>query len=169
MKQRNVVITANETSQPLELNELSLETNEVQDANGLQNVPQKQILGHSLKRLKSFKKIRGVYKQKNMKNVFLNDLKTILNEYSPNSPDNKYNSELLIEILNISEEYFVYPRNTSERNEIKRTSVIELMKPYFDDNEQLLETCINNVWNKVNKSNYAKRLYSRLKNFVLKK
>ena len=104
-----------------------------------------------------------------MKVIFLNDLKTILDEYSPQDEDNKYNSELLVEILNISEEYFIYPRNRAEREDVKRKSVIQLMKPYFENNEFLLEKTIDNVWHKVSKSTYLKRLFSRLKNFILRK
>jgi hypothetical protein len=135
----------------------------------IKDVPGKHVLEHNLKKLKSFKKIRASYKQNNMKVIFLNDLKTILDEYSPQDEDNKYNSELLVEILNISEEYFIYPRNRAEREDVKRKSVIQLMKPYFENNEFLLEKTIDNVWHKVNKSTYLKRLFSRLKKFILRK
>ena len=44
---------------------------------------------------------------KNLKYTFLSDMKIVLNEYLPTDNDNQYNDELLIEVLNIAEEYFI--------------------------------------------------------------
>lgn len=142
-----------------------------EDVENIENVkiPQKTIYGHNLKKLKSFKKIRQSYKMKNMKATFVNDLSVILKEYSPNDTDNDLNDELLLEILNIAEEYFIYPYNKQEREQIKKESVFMLMKPYFRNDEILLEKTIKNIWNRVNKSNALKRVYRRIKLFFLQK
>jgi hypothetical protein len=142
-----------------------------EDVENIENVkiPQKTIYGHNLKKLKSFKKIRQSYKMKNMKATFVNDLSVILKEYSPNDTDNDLNDELLLEILNIAEEYFIYPYNKQEREQIKKESVFLLMKPYFRNDEILLEKTIKNIWNRVNKSNTLKRVYRRIKLFFLQK
>ena len=43
-----------------------------------------------------------------MKSVFINDLSNILKEFSPDLPENELNDELLIEIMQIAEEYYIY-------------------------------------------------------------
>ena len=89
--------------------ELGVETKEpeVVEKNELKDIPPKQLFNYNLKQLKSFKKIRQSYKLKNLKYTFLSDMKVVLNEYLPTDKDNQYNDELLIEVLNIAEEYFI--------------------------------------------------------------
>jgi hypothetical protein len=139
------------------------------NVSNLKKVPQKKIYGYDLKRLKSFKKIRQNYKVKNMQHTFTNDLKFILNEYSPNDKDNELNDELLLEVLNISEEYFIYPLKKKEREEVKRDCVVQLMLPYFRGDELLLNKTIAHLWHRVKKSTLCKRVYQRLKNFFFTK
>ena len=132
-------------------------------------IPEKQIYGYNLKKLKSYKKIRRNYKKQNMKSTFINDLQFLLDEYSPSDKENDLNDDLLIEILNIAEEYFIYPNNKQEREIVKREAVIELMKKYYRNDEELLNKTINNLWHKVKKSNMFKRCWARLKVFFFQK
>lgn len=133
------------------------------------HVPPKTLFDYNLKHLKSFKNIRRRYKMKNMKNVFLSDLKIVLDEYPPNDSINELNDELLVEIMNITEDYFFYPLDKQVREEVKREVVTELMLPYFRNDHKLLDKTIGHVYHKVKKSSIRKRMWQRLKYFILKK
>jgi hypothetical protein len=130
-------------------------------------IPPKKLFNFDLKKLKSFKKIRQAYKKKNLEFVFVNDLSVILNEYTP-VKDYEFCDELLVQIMNIAEEYFIQ-KNKTEREESKTSSIKKLMLPYYRDDEKLLDIHISHLYHKVKKSNIAKRMYQRTKNFFFQK
>ena len=82
-------------------------------------------------------------------------------------PD-RFNSELLVAILNLAEQYFVYPKDRAERDQLKIECIIELMLPFFDDNEDYLLNAIGNVANRVKKSNVFRRVWARVKLYFRK-
>ena len=122
--------------------ELGVETKEpeVVETNELKDIPPKQLFNYNLKQLKSFKKIRQSYKLKNLKYTFLSDMKVVLNEYLPTDKDNQYNDELLIEVLNIAEEFFIN-KDKTEREVHKK---IVLLNYYY-----LTLITINNCYRKL--------------------
>ena len=124
-------------------------------------IPPKQLRSYNLKKIKSFKAIRHKYKLSNQSKLFQNDLQVLLNEYLPQNY--QLDTELLIHILNIAEQFFIYG-SKNEREEQKTASVKKLMLQYFRDDEELLDSMIGLVWHKVNKSNFLKRFYYRMKN-----
>ena len=158
------VLQLNEEADKLDLTKV--EPNEVIKEEIMKEIPPNTIYGCNLKKIKSYKNIRKSYKLKNQKQVFITDLKTVLNEFPINN--HQYNDELLIEILNIAECYFVYGNN-KERETVKNESIIEIMKPYFKDDEELLLKTISHVWHKVSKSNMFKRSLQRFKLFFFQK
>ena len=146
--------------------ELGVDTKEpeVVETNELKDIPPKQLFNYNLKQLKSFKKIRQSYKLKNLKYTFLSDMKVVLNEYLPTDKDNQYNDELLIEVLNIAEEFFIN-KDKVERDTQKKQCVIDLMLPYFNNDKQLLLKTIQLVDHKIKKVVLIRRLYLRAKIF----
>ena len=146
--------------------ELGVESKEpeVVEKNELKDIPPKQLFNYNLKQLKSFKKIRQPYKLKNLKYTFLSDMKIVLNEYLPTDKDNQYNDELLIEVLNIAEEYFI-SKDKVERDTQKKDCVIELLLPYFNNDKQLLLKTIQLVDHRIKKVGLVRRLYLRGKLF----
>lgn len=146
--------------------ELGVESKEpeVVEKNELKDIPPKQLFNYNLKQLKSFKKIRQSYKLKNLKYTFLSDMKIVLNEYLPTDKDNQYNDELLIEVLNIAEEYFI-SKDKVERETQKKDCVIELLLPYFNNDKQLLLKTIQLVDHRIKKVGLVRRLYLRGKLF----
>ena len=142
--------------------ELGVDTKEpeVVETNELKDIPPKQLFNFNLKQLKSFKKIRQSYKLKNLKYTFLSDMKVVLNEYLPTDKDNQYNDELLIEVLNIAEEFFIN-KDKVERDTQKKQCVIDLMLPYFNNDKQLLLKTIQLVDHKIKKVGLVRRLYLR--------
>ena len=91
-------------------------------------------------------------------------MKIVLNEYSPLDKENQYNDELLLEVLNIAEEFFIN-KNKEERETYKKECVIDLMLPYFINDKQLLMKTIQLVDHRVKKVGLMKRLYFRFKIF----
>lgn len=134
------------------------------DAAVVKEVPSSRIYGHDLKRLKSYKKIRRGYKLSNQKAIFMSDISLILKEFPADK--HQYDDELLVEILNIAEAYFIYG-SKDDRESAKKDCIIHLLSPYFRGDIDLLFKTISHVWNKVSKTNLAKRLWARTKNFFL--
>ena len=91
-------------------------------------------------------------------------MKVVLNEYLPTDKDNQYNDELLIEVLNIAEEYFI-SKDKVERDTQKKECVIELLLPYFNNDKQLLLNTIQLVDHRIKKVGLVRRLYLRGKLF----
>jgi hypothetical protein len=131
----------------------------------IRDVPPNTIYGHNLKKISSYNKLRKGYKLSNQKAIFLNDIKAILKEFPPEK--HQYDDELLVEILNICEAYFIYG-STEDRKKVKQDCIIELLLPYFKNDTELLFKTISHVWKYVKKTNIAKRSWARFKNFFLK-
>jgi len=168
-QQRQIIIQTEPESQPESKNNLDLTKNDPDpELDNLKSVdvPPKYLYGNDLKRIKSFKKLRRGYKLQNQKAIFLSDLKELLRQFPTNQ--HKYDDALLIEILNISESFFIYGSEL-ERETIKTECIKELMSPYFSNDVDLLLKTISHVWQHVNKSNLRRRLWSRFKIFFFPK
>ena len=132
----------------------------------VRDVPPNTIYGHNLKKITSYNKLRKGYKLSNQKAIFLNDIKAILKEFP--AEKHQYDDELLVEILNIAEAYFIYG-SSADREKVKQDCIIELLLPYYFKNDtELLFKTISHIWDKVKKTNIAKRSWSRFKNFFFK-
>lgn len=137
----------------------------VDEVKSVRDVPPNTIYGHNLKKISSYNKLRKGYKLSNQKAIFLNDIKAILKEFPADK--HQYDDELLVEILNIAESYFIYG-SSADREKVKQDCIIELLLPYFKNDTELLFKTISHIWVKVKKSNIAKRSWSRFKNFFFK-
>ena len=137
----------------------------VDEVKTIRDVPPNTIYGHNLKKISSYNKLRKGYKLSNQKAIFLNDIKAILKEFP--SDKHQYDDELLVEILNIAEAYFIYG-SSADREKVKQDCIIELLLPYFKNDTELLFKTIGHVWKMVKKTNIAKRSWSRFKNFFFK-
>ena len=135
------------------------------EVKSVRDVPPNTIYGHNLKKISSYNKLRKGYKLSNQKAIFLNDIKAILKEFPP--ANHQYDDELLVEILNIAEAYFIYG-SAVDREKVKQDCIMELLLPYFKNDVELLFKTISHVWNNVKKTNIAKRSWSRFKNFFSK-
>lgn len=134
----------------------------IQKQESIRELPPKTLYNHNLKRLKSYRNLRKKYKLDNQKTVFLENLKETLKPLDPRS--NKYDSELLVAVLDIAEYFFIYG-DKEQRNTMKMEAVVEIMKPYFNNDETYLLHSINNVMHKVKRSNIFRRLATRLRIF----
>ena len=143
-----------------ELNEES----EIPVIKKVKQIPSATLHGNknNLKKIKSFKSLRQSYKVSNQQTVFLTDMKTMLDHLSID--DNKFNLELLIEVSNIANQFFIYG-NQNDREESKIQAVHELLLPYFQNDSDILEAMLVSVQNKIKKSTLARRLFKRVYNF----
>lgn len=163
---RNIVLSEKDEEKSATLDTKMEEVFEPRSVEHLQvqqkDIPPNKIYGHNLKTLKTYNKIRKGYKLSNQKAVFMQDIKMILKEFPPDQ--HQYDDELLVEILNIAESYFIYGDHES-REKAKCECVNELMLPYFKDDVALLFKTIGHVWCHVKKTTLFRRLCSRFKNF----
>lgn len=128
----------------------------------VKEIPPKQVYNHNLKKIKSYRRLRQSYKINNAKAVFVKDMHSILECFKVE--DHKLDCELLVEVLNIAESFFIYG-NKEEREHSKQEAVKTLMLPFFLNDELVLDKTIANVWYKVVKSNSLKRCWRKLLNF----
>ena len=152
------------TKQDQELDPIQRELEEINIVDYEMEPPSK-VLDYNLKKLKSFKAIRKKYKQSNQALMFTSAISELLKVYVPKN--HQFDQDLLITVLNIAEEFFIFG-NKEEREDIKRGAVKALMKPYFRDDDELLDIMIMNVWGRVKKTSLRRRLWKRLKNFFFK-
>ena len=145
---------------------MKVEEVKVEEVKKVRDVPPNAIYGHNLKSISSYNKLRKGYKLSNQKSIFLTDIKAILKEFPADK--HQYDDELLVEILNIAEAYFIYG-NKEDREKAKEECIKEILLPYFRDDVELLVKTIAHVWYKVKKTNMLKRCWSRFKNFFLRK
>ena len=115
--------------------------------------------------MKSFKQISHNYKINNQSQIFITDVSLILKEYE--SSNYQFNIELLTHVLNLAEQFFIYGTEQERKNN-KDLAINSLMKIYFRNDEDLLNSMITTVWTNVKKSNYFKRSWQKFKNFFLK-
>lgn len=125
-------------------------------------IPPATLHGHNLKKIKSFKKLRQGYKISNQKSIFLADMRSMLEHL--NTDDNKFNLELLVEVSNIANEFFIYG-DKETREHSKMEAVQELLLPYFQNDSLILETMLTSVSNKIKKSTFLRRFFKRVYNF----
>lgn len=127
-----------------------------------ENLPKVKVC-HNLKKLASFKQIKKNYKLQSQKDIFVSDVRSLLQHLDKD--EHEYDIELLIEVLNACEEFFIYG-SSEEREQCKMDAIHELMMEYFG-NEHVLNKFIGTVKNQIKKSNFLKRTLKKIKNFFL--
>jgi hypothetical protein len=126
------------------------------------NLPKVKVC-KNLKKLASFKQIKKNYKLQSQKDIFVTDVRSLLQHLDKD--EHEYDIELLIEVLNACEEFFIYG-NKEEREQCKMDAITELLIDYFG-NEQVLNKFIGTIKNQVKKSNFFKRTMKKIRNFFL--
>jgi hypothetical protein len=115
----------------------------------------------SIKKLSSFKKLKKDFKLTTQKDIFVSDVKALLSHLDCN--EHKMDTELLVEVLNACEEFFVYGDN-EERKMSKSVAVKELMTDFFES-ELVLDKFVSVLESKVKKSTLLRRLVKKVYNF----
>ena len=115
----------------------------------------------SIKKLSSFKQLKSNYKMRTQKDIFVSDVRALLSHLD--AQEHKMDTDLLVEVLNACEEYFVYG-NFQDREQSKSEAVKELMVEFFDS-ELVLDKFVSVLGSKVKKSTLMRRSVKRLYNF----
>ena len=128
----------------------------------MSELPNKRLYGIDLKNLSSFRKLRSDFKKNELRNVFIHDVKLILDNLDPLGED-KFSVDLLVAVMNLAEQFFIYPKARDERNNLKIDCVKELMLPFFGNNEEFLVVAMLSNAHKVKLSRVWNRVWSRVK------
>lgn len=115
----------------------------------------------SIKRLSSFKQLKSNYKMQTQKEIFVTDVRALLQHLD--IKEHKFDTELLVEVLNACEEYFVYGE-FKDREESKSEAVKELMTDFFDS-DLVLNKFVDVLGSKVKRSTPLRRLMKKIYNF----
>lgn len=115
----------------------------------------------SIKKLSSFKQLKSNYKMQTQKEIFVTDVRALLQHLDVT--EHKMDTELLVEVLNACEEYFVYGE-FKDREESKSEAVKELMTVFFDS-ELVLDKFVSVLGSKVKRSTLLRRLVKKMYNF----
>ena len=155
-------LTPTEPKDPLEEVEFKLESQlepelEVKPVDAL---PKSKVYS-SIKRLSSFKQLKSNYKMQTQKQIFVTDVRALLQHLDVK--EHKMDTELLVEVLNACEEYFVYGE-FKDREESKSEAVKELMTVFFDS-ELVLNKFVSVLGSKVKRSTPLRRLMKKIYNF----
>ena len=135
---------------------------DIKNEKGPDTLPPKNLYGQNLKKLKSYRLLRKNFKMNEIKTAFIQDVSQVLLTLEP-AGKNKYDTDLLVAVLNLAEQFFIYPGNGEERDTLKLEAVKELMLPFFNDNEEMLLAVMGSVLHKVVRSNVFKRMWARAK------
>jgi len=130
----------------------------------IKDIPKATLYGtrNNLKNIKSFRSSRQNDKLINQKTVFKSDIRKILDYMDIN--ENRLNTQLLVEVSNSAYDFFIYGEKEI-REESRYNTVKELLLPYFDNDEFLFTTMLDEVSYKIKKSTFVRRLYRRAKNY----
>lgn len=115
----------------------------------------------SIKKLSSFKQLKSNYKMRTQKDIFVSDVRALLSHLDVK--EHKLDVELLIEVLNACEEYFVYGK-FEDREHSKSEAVKELMVGFFDS-ELVLEKFVSVLGSRIKRSTPLRRFMKRVYNF----
>jgi hypothetical protein len=115
----------------------------------------------SIKKLSSFKQLKTNYKLQSEKDIFVSDVRALLHHLDVQ--EHQMDTELLVEVLNACEEYFVYGKS-EDREQSKNEAVKELMTEFFDS-ELVLNKFVSVLKSRVKKSTPLRRFVKKLYNF----
>ena len=127
------------------------------------SVPAKNILNNTnVKNLKNFRVIRRNVKQQILKQEFITQVSSVLDLF--NKDDNEYAHEIVSFVCQVAEDFFITHRSMGE---IKESSVVDVCKKYFNNDDKLVKTIIALVLPSVTKSNIIRRNKQRIVGFFL--
>ena len=128
------------------------------------SVPAKNILNNTnVKNLKNFRVIRRNVKQQLLKQEFILQVSSVLELF--NKDENLYSHEIVSFVCQVAEDFFITHRNMGE---IKESSVVDVCKQYYNNDDQLIKSIITLVYivlPKVVKSNILRRNKQRIIGF----
>lgn len=131
-------------------------------------IPEKRVMGHNFGKMKSFNKIINDKEAKKSQHIFISLVSKVINEFKLKEEYNDLNNDLLLEVVNCSEKVFI-SKNKEEREQLKKESIILLMKPFFRNDEKLIEYAMKNIDHMIKRVGMFERIYLRIKEHYNKK
>lgn len=115
----------------------------------MESVPAKTLFSVQPNNFPSFDTIRENIKLNNKKQLFLNSMEELLKYY--NQDEFKYNHTLLLCLMQSCEDFFAGKRG---KGQLKKETVIQAAMKFFDNNEQLISTIIEEQMPKLTQCRY---------------
>ena len=125
-------------------------------------VPPKFLLLSDLKSIEGYDEKRKFAKATLKYDEFVTGLKEVFKIFDPKTK--KYDHSLIIWVCNTAEQYFVQEKKMGA---IKEKAVIEVVKQYFNDDEELVKSIIKLVMPSIKKSNMFSRAVNKVVFFFL--
>jgi hypothetical protein len=110
-------------------------------------------------KLPKFRQKRKAVKHDNMQKEFVIEMQKVLKVFRVD--DDHYDHELVLFACQVAEDFFL----DKKAGEIKMKCVVEAVKPFFDNNEELVKKIVELVFRDVIKSTLWRRNQTRILNF----
>lgn len=149
------IIPSDDSEDKIDSDDMSLKTMVDSD------IPPKKILNSNAKLFKNFRVIRRSKKVAEMKSEFIEQIQLVLDHF--NKEDNEYDSEIVLFCCQVAEDWFI--THPHEMGEFKKQAVILACKKYFNDNEKLVGTIIELVYDRIKPCTFRRRSWIRICNF----
>lgn len=125
----------------------------------LKQISSKTKSGYNLKNIKSIKMLLRNDKLLKQEKLFEEDVQSsFLNYLEPGQ--NQLDEKILLAVLQMSEDYFVYGTN-QEREEFKQESIVRMVQKYYRDDPEVLNLGIRSILSQVKKSTKFSRFKKR--------
>jgi hypothetical protein len=125
--------------------------------NKIKDIPKSK---YDLTSIKGFTEKRKKMKILKMKEHVINELKSSIDIFD--NTELKLNHSLVLFVSQIVEDFF----NKRLQGELKKEVVIDICKPYFNDDADLVEMVLELVFDKVIKTTWLRRNKQRIKNIA---
>jgi hypothetical protein len=128
----------------------------------IENIKSKEIVKskYDLTSIKGFTEKKKKMKILKMKEHVMEELKSSIDIFDIN--ELKLNHSLVLFVAQIVEDFF----NKPLQGEMKREVVIDICKPFFNDDQALVEMVLELVFDKVIKTTFLRRNKQRIKNIA---
>jgi len=115
---------------------------------------------YDLTSIKGFTEKKKQLKILKMKQDIIDELKSSIDIFDSN--ELKLNHSFVLFVSQIVEDFF----NKPKQGEIKREIVVDICKPFFENNTELVEMVLDLVFDKIIKTTWIRRNKQRIKNIA---
>jgi hypothetical protein len=121
----------------------------------------KQMFGASLKGIDGYRDLRKQKKIEKLEKQFIDELSKIMKLFEN---EKKYDSQLVQFVMQLAEHYFIL---YSKMGENKENAVIQVVKQFYNNDDELVRSIIKLVLPNIKKTNILRRTSARLQRLFL--
>lgn len=160
--QRNIPSSTDALHQAEPMNLITKIEEIVKDPDPFENDNIKEVpkTKYDMSSIKGFSEKRKKLKLLKMKKHIMDELKGSIDIFDKN--ELHLNHSLVLFVAQIAEDFF----NKPNQGEMKKEVVLEICKPHFDNNENLVEMVLELIFDKIKKTTFLRRNKQRIKNIA---